>query len=68
MSKREIYDNENIATGFWIANFGDVDMYFKPDIPIEDIDTSRLQREAIKDTALRAIDLIFDKIELEKKE
>lgn len=68
MSKKEIYDKETIATGFWIVNFGNVDMYFKPDIPIEDIDIAPLKRETIKDTALRAIDLIFKRIELTKKE
>lgn len=68
MSKIEIYDDEKIATGFWIVDFGNVDMYFEPEIPIEDIDISPLKREAIKDAALRAIDLMFKRIELTKKE
>ena len=67
MSKREIYDDEKIATGFWIVDFGNVDMYFTPDIPIEDIDISPLKHEAIKNTALKAIDLIFKRIELTKE-
>lgn len=68
MSKVDIYDNEKIATGFWIVDFGTVDMYFENDIPIEDIDISPLKREAIEDAALKAIDLIFKRIELTKKE
>ena len=42
-------------------------MYFENDIPIEDIDLSDIKCEEIKNAVLKATDLIFKCIELEKE-
>lgn len=59
---------EKIGTGCWLEGFGNIDMYFKNDIPIEDIDLSDIKREEIKNAVLKATDQIFKCIESMQKE
>ena len=59
---------KKIGTGCWLEGFGNIDMYFKNDIPIEDIDLSDIKREEIKNAVLKATDQIFKCIELMQKE
>ena len=65
--KEKIGTEERIGTGCWIEGFGNIDMYFENDMPIEDIDLSDIKCEEIKNAVLKATDLIFKCIELEKE-
>lgn len=56
-------DENQLSTGFWIADFGTVDMYFKPDIPCQDIVLHEERKEYIKNAALKAIDILFKAID-----
>lgn len=56
-------DKNQLSTGFWIDGFGTVDMYFKPDIPCQDIVLSKERKEYIRNAALRAIDILFKAID-----
>ena len=56
-------DENQLGTGFWIADFGTVDMYFKPDIPCQDIVLCEERKEDIRKAALRAVDILFRAID-----
>lgn len=55
----EDFADYKIGTGFWVEGFGTADIYFKPDLPYNDIDISLHHQEQIKDAATRAIDRLF---------
>ena len=63
----DLEDDDRLGVGFWHDNFGTVDMYFKNDIPLKDIDTSDLYKQQIQDLAKRTIDRLFLMIEKASK-